>query len=83
VKIFGVSFDTEAENRAFAEKFDFNYPLLCDTDRSMGLAYGACDAADAGCAKRISIVIDADGNVEQVIDPVDAGTHPETLLASL
>ncbi len=49
----------------------------------MGLAYGACATADAGYAKRISIVIDSDGNVEKVIDPVDAKTQPETLLASL
>jgi thioredoxin-dependent peroxiredoxin len=31
--ILGVSFDTPAENKAFAEKYHFNFPLICDTDR--------------------------------------------------
>src|SRR5688572_11206148 len=31
--ILGVSFDTEAENAAFAKKFHFDFPLLCDTER--------------------------------------------------
>ena len=39
--ILGVSFDTAAENKAFAEKFHFNFPLICDTDRTIGTAYGA------------------------------------------
>ncbi len=32
-KILGASFDTPEENKAFAEKFDFPFPLLCDTKR--------------------------------------------------
>ena len=30
--IIGVSFDTPDENKKFAEKFHFDFPLLCDTD---------------------------------------------------
>ena len=33
--VFGVSFDEEAENAAFVEKFDFPFALLCDTDREV------------------------------------------------
>ena len=33
VQIFGVSLDNEADNKAFAEKFSFPYPLLCDVNR--------------------------------------------------
>ena len=39
-----MSFDSAEENKAFSEKFSFNFPLLCDTDRKMGLAYGAAVA---------------------------------------
>ena len=43
LQVLGISFDTVDENRAFAEKFEFPYRLLCDVDRSVGIAYGAAD----------------------------------------
>ena len=71
------------ENAAFAKKFDFNFPLLCDTDRSVGLAYGACDNADAKHAKRISYLIDGEANVVKAYPNVDAAKHPEEVLKDL
>ncbi len=82
-EIFGISFDTPEENRTFAEKFDFPFKLLCDTDKKIGLAYGACDTPDASYPKRISYVIDEQGKIAQAIAQVNAGTHPEELLATL
>ena len=78
-----MSFDTVEENRAFAEKFNFPFPLLCDTKREIGLAYGAADSADAQYAKRITYVINPDGRIEQAIEQVNAREHPEQLLCSL
>jgi len=46
--ILGASFDSPEENRAFKDKFNFPYDLLCDTGKSMGIAYGA--AADASAS---------------------------------
>jgi thioredoxin-dependent peroxiredoxin len=82
-QILGVSFDTVEENKAFAEKFGFTFPLLCDTEREIGLAYGACDSKDAGYAKRISYVIDEEGRIAQAIEQVNAREHPEELLATI
>jgi thioredoxin-dependent peroxiredoxin len=82
-QILGVSFDTVEENKAFAEKFGFTFPLLCDTEREIGLAYGACDAKDAGYAKRISYVIDEEGRIAQAHEQVNAREHPEELLATI
>ena len=79
----GISFDTVDDNAAFAKKFDFNFPLLCDTDRAVGLAYGACDKADAQYAKRISYLIDGDGRVVKAYPNVDAANHPEEVLKDL
>jgi peroxiredoxin Q/BCP len=79
----GISFDTEADNRAFAEKFQFNFPLLCDTTREIGLAYGACDTRDAAYAKRVSYVIGTDGKIVGVYPKVDAARHPEEVLKAL
>jgi peroxiredoxin Q/BCP len=81
--ILGVSFDTVAENRAFAEKFDFPFDLLCDTQREVGMAYGACDAPDAGHARRISYLISAHGRIAQAYNPVQPAKHPDDVLRDL
>lgn len=81
--IYGVSFDTQEENSAFAKKFDFNFPLLCDTDRKMSIAYGAADDATAGYARRIGIVIGPDGKIVEYSPKVSAQTYPQEVLARL
>lgn len=81
--ILGASFDDEAANTAFARKFDFNFPLLCDTDRALGLAYGACDVPDAGFARRISYLIGPDGKIARAYAKVDPPTHPGEVLRDL
>jgi thioredoxin-dependent peroxiredoxin len=78
-----VSFDTPAENRAFAEKFGFGYPLLCDTDRRMGVAYGAADGPDAANARRVGVVVGPDGRIRSWEAKVDARTWPQEVLARL
>jgi peroxiredoxin Q/BCP len=81
--ILGASFDSVAENAAFAAKFAFPFPLLCDTGRTLGMAYGACDSPDAGHARRISILIDEAGKVLRIYDPVRPAEHPHQVLADL
>ena len=81
--VLGISFDSVEENRAFAEKFDFPFGLLCDVDRSVGIAYGAADAPEAGYAKRISYVIGEDGRILHAYPKVDPNTHLEQVLGDL
>jgi len=81
--VLGVSFDTVDENRAFAEKFQFDYPLLCDTDRKIGVAYGAAADAGAGNARRISVLVGPDGKVARVYAKVDVKAHPDQVLADI
>jgi peroxiredoxin Q/BCP len=83
VRILGVSFDTVEENAAFAEKFAFPYPLLCDTTRAIGLAYHACDKPQDVHARRITYVIGPDGRIKVAVGDVKAAEHPASLLASL
>jgi peroxiredoxin Q/BCP len=58
------------ENADFAQKHSFPFPLLCDTNRTIGLAYGACDDPKAGFARRISYVIDEQGKILKAYDSV-------------
>lgn len=81
--MLGISFDSVSENRAFAEKLDFPFPLLCDTDRSVGLAYGACDSPESGHPARISYLIGGDGRIASAYPDVDPGRHPEQVLGDL
>lgn len=78
--VLGVSFDSCADNRKFVEKFQFPYPLLCDVNREIGLAYGACKSETDEYANRIGYVIDEKGVVIKAYGKVDAKTFPHTLL---
>jgi peroxiredoxin Q/BCP len=53
---------------------------LCDTERAMGLAYGATDASSSGGAKRVGVVIGPDGKVKHYFPKVDARAFPEEAL---
>lgn len=81
--ILGVSFDDAAANAAFAKKFSFNFPLLCDTERAMGIAYGACEDAKATTATRIGVVVGPDGHIKAYYPKVDARSWPVDVVQSL
>jgi peroxiredoxin Q/BCP len=83
VVVLGASFDTIEENAAFAAKYALPFPLLCDTERAIGLAYGACDAPTAAVPKRISYLIDEQGKIATVYASVNARTHPTEVLVDL
>jgi thioredoxin-dependent peroxiredoxin len=78
-----VSFDTPEENKKFAKKYDFPFLLLCDTDRKIGIAYGAADSAQDEYARRIAYVIDEKGRIAQAHGKVDARAYPQEQLKTL
>ncbi len=79
----GCSNDDQAANAAFASEFGFDYPLLCDTDNAVAMAYGAAADASAKSASRIAAVIDEAGNVAQYYDPAGKAEFPAKVLADL
>ena len=83
IQVLGVSFNDVEQNAAFAEKYEFTFPLLCDTDRSVGLAYGACADLKSRNASRISFLIDEDGKIARVYDSVNPRDHPAQVLADV
>lgn len=83
MQILGASFDGPEANKRFAEKFGFDFPLLCDTDRKLGMAYGAADEPSASSAKRISYLIGKDGKIRKAYPKVNAAAHPEEVLKDL
>lgn len=83
VQIFGVSLDNEADNKAFAEKFSFPYPLLCDVNRDIALGYYAVKTVEDQYAARITYVIGEDGKILESIESVDTKTHSKDLCSRL
>ena len=83
MQVLGASFDSVEKNAKFAKKFEFNFPLLCDVDRKIGVAYGAADDTSASSAKRISYLIGRDGKIRKAYPKVNAAAHPEEILKDL
>jgi peroxiredoxin Q/BCP len=80
--ILGASFDSAADNKKFAEKFNFNFPLISDTDRTIGTAYGANADPQKG-AQRVGVIIDKDGKIKEYHARVDARAWPAEVINKL
>ena len=83
IEVIGVSFDSVADNAAFARKHNFGFRLLSDTTHEVALAYGACDSLKARYPERISFLIDTNGRIERVYDKVDPRYHAAQVLAGV
>ena len=83
MQVLGISFDSVADNKAFADKFGYTFPLLSDPDRKVGLAYQACDKPSDRYAKRYTYVIGPDGKIEEAIDTKDPAGQAAELLKKL
>lgn len=81
--MFGVSFDSAEKNRAFAVKHDFPFPLLCDTERKLGLAFGTATGDDTKWSARFTYLIGPEGDIEQAIDTQNPGGQAAAILGSL
>lgn len=79
----GVSFDPPEANKAFADKYGFTFPLVCDTSREIGMAYGAADTIHAGTAKRVGAVVGPDGKIREWSATVNARTWPQEVLGRI
>jgi thioredoxin-dependent peroxiredoxin len=89
--VLGVSTQDEASHQKFTSKYKLNFPLLADTDKAIGKAYGTIasggllSAAKAivGMADRVTFIIDERGKISHIIDSPDTNNHAEEVLALL
>ena len=81
--ILGASFDTVGDNKKFAEKFGFTYPLLSDTKREIGVKYGAADSDTQATAVRVAYVIGPDGRIKHVWPKATPKTFADEVLGVL
>ena len=59
----GISADPVDKQLQFAEKHDFDYPLLSDVDRSVAESFGVKRRSNMLKVKRSTFVIDTDGTL--------------------
>lgn len=89
--ILGVSTQDSASHQKFTDKYKLNFPLLADTDKTVGKAYGTIGSggllsaakAIVGMADRVTFIIDENGKITHVIDSPDTRNHAEEVLALL
>jgi peroxiredoxin Q/BCP len=80
IVVLGVSADDEAGHQAFTQKYNLNFPLLADTNKSIITAY---DVDGGGYAKRVTYIIDGNGKIIDVDASVNTSTHASDVLAKL
>ena len=56
---------------------------MSDSDKKIGIAYGAADDASAGAPARVSYLIGVDGRIERAYGKVKASEHPGKALEEL
>lgn len=84
--MLGASFDTPEDNNAFAEKFEFPFRLLSDTDKVVGTLYEVLRDPDAPFPDyplRLSYLIDPDGVIAKSYQVADPAGHATEVLADL
>ncbi len=87
-EILGVSADTQRKQSNFKKKFDFQYPLLADVDKTVINAYGVWGpkkfmGREFDGIHRLTFVIDENGHIAKVIDKVKAKIHTDQILENV
>jgi peroxiredoxin Q/BCP len=82
--VVGVSVDTQASHARFAEKYHLGFPLLADSGGSVASHYGTLiDWRVLRVARRITFLIDPQGNIHKTFTRVDPTRHADEILSEL
>ena len=90
--MLGISFDSVADQKKFAQDEGFPYSLLSDPDKSVGAAYDAVRQEgekyfEAGIPRRVSYLLSPDGKVHRAYDVeadgLDLADHAAAVLSDI
>jgi len=87
IEVLGVSFDSEAKHKKFAQKFDLPFRLLADTDRSIAESFGTYgEKKFMGRTymgiHRMTFLIDEKGKIKKIFNKVKPEEHAKEVLAA-
>jgi peroxiredoxin Q/BCP len=87
-EVIGVSPDSVASHKKFAEKFNFGFNLIADPETIILQAYGAWGEKSMYGKKymgvlRTTFIINEKGIIEEIFDKVDTKNHTEQIFKVL
>jgi peroxiredoxin Q/BCP len=80
VAVVGISTDECSAQQAFRDKYGLPFPLIADFSKKVATEYGVL--GPRGNARRVTFLIDAGGNVVDVIDAPSPDPHLERARAA-
>lgn len=86
--VFGISADSVASHKKFAEKYQLPFSLLADTEKQVVQKYGVWGEKKMFARtylgiKRTSFLIDPNGIIKKIYENVKPEVHAEEVLADL
>ena len=86
--VYGASPDSPESHKAFIEKYNLNFPLLSDEEKTAAQAYGVWIERERDGKKfmgiaRTTFAIDEEGNIARVWENVSPDDHGEEILTWL
>ena len=82
--VLGISVDSVASHKRFAEKFRLNFPLLADEGKSVVRAYGVLgNIVGFRFARRSTFLIDPSGRIRKIFSSVTPTGHSSEVAAAL
>jgi len=81
VVVYGVSTDNLEKQKEFKGKYNLPFDLLADNEKKLSEAFEVLGVI--GFSKRVTFIINPDGEITDVIDSVDVGTHDQDVIARL
>jgi len=87
-EVIGVSPDSVASHKKFADKFQFGFNLIADIDKEILQAYGVWGEKSMYGKKymgvlRTTFVIDENGIIEEIFEKVDTKNHTDQIIKAL
>ena len=88
ISVIGVSADSPKKQKKFVEKYDFNYPMLCDESHQMLKDYGVWGlkkfmGREYMGISRVTYILDADHLIKEVYEKVNTKSHACDILESI
>lgn len=81
-EVIGVSVDSAASHRSFADTYGLRFPLIADPDKQITRRLGLINEKGTS-ARRTTLLVDPEGRVVRVFENVKVDGHVEAVLQAL
>ncbi len=82
VQVIGTSVDPMERLQRFRDKYGLRFPLVSDSDRAIGKAFGTLKSEPTGSHERDTVLISGDGTILLAYQRARAKGHAAEVLAT-